>query len=97
MKEQIASVLKGLGEVSVTSVTTAFEAAPELIARGTVKADATAIAAFKHSSLNFSFDGPSTGSGNIYSFNVFFHPSALASGSNDQEAPPEKTTKPAAK
>jgi len=97
MKEQIANALKGLGEVSVTSVLPAFEGCDDLIARGTVKkANQQSVAAFKHSSLTFSFDRAPASAEDTYSFSVYFHPSAL-SASEHANSPTDKTAKPSTK
>ena len=88
MSEHIAAALKSLGQVTVDSVLPAFEDSPTLIARGTLsKANAEAVSAFRHSSLQFSFHGPAAGTDLTYSFHVYFDPSQLTSAGSEANAP----------
>jgi hypothetical protein len=92
MNDQISAALQSLGQVNVTSVLPAFEDAPTLIARGTVsKAEAAAIKAFKHSTLQFSFNGPASGSEQTYSFHVYFDPKDLAATEIKQSKQPSSS------
>jgi len=98
MKEQVLSALKPLGEVSITTISEAFEASPDIIVRGIIKqASAEAVFSFTHPTLRFSFNGPMSGTNNDYGFYAYVPNPSAQQAQEPQQTQQEKPPKPSSK